>query len=67
MTSIFYFTPKQVAGFVPVSEEMIRKQIRTGMLNARKLGRAWLIPASEVERVFGLDSEQIRQTRSTFK
>lgn len=56
----FYVTPRQITEVVPVSEDKIRRQIKDGALKARKLGRAWLIPASEVERVYGIDPEVLR-------
>lgn len=37
-----------------VSEDTVLRSIRRGQIKANKVGRVWLIPAPEVDRLMGI-------------
>lgn len=42
--------PAEVAQMFDISEDSVRRLIRSGELSARKAGRYWLVPDTEVQR-----------------
>ena len=47
------YTTEEVAEMAGVAEATVRKQIRAGEIRSIRMGRRILIPATEVDRLFG--------------
>ena len=50
----------EVARMLNVSTVAVRKWIRTGKLKARRIGKLWMIPESELKRFLGEKPREIR-------
>ena len=48
-----FYTVRDLAIFLGLSEDSIRSRIKRKQIKAKKLGRRILIPRSEVERLIG--------------
>ena len=49
------FTVKETADFLKVNINTITRWIKEGRLKAVKIGRAWRIPRSEIEKILKVD------------
>jgi excisionase family DNA binding protein len=47
-------TTREVAKLLRLSEEAVRRQIRSGKIRAAKVGRQWLVPGAEVIRILAV-------------
>jgi len=50
----------EVAGMLNVSTVAVRKWIRSGKLRAKRIGKLWMIPESELKRFLGEKPSEIR-------
>ena len=57
MSKTFY-TPQEVAEELRVTPQTIRNWIKDGTLEARKIGRKWLIPAAVFKRLLEEEGKQ---------
>ena len=46
-----YYTVKEVAEIMKVSEKTVRNWIKWGRIKAIKIGRQWRIPAEEIDNL----------------
>lgn len=47
----FYYTVKEAADILPLTQDAIRKRIHRNTLHADKWGKQWAIPMREVARI----------------
>jgi excisionase family DNA binding protein len=54
------YSPEEVAGMLDKPVGTVRRWLRSGEIRASKLGRSWIIPKSEIERILKAGKEQIQ-------
>lgn len=48
-------TTREVAKLLRISDETVRRQIRTGKIRAVKVGKQWLVPGAELNRILEIE------------
>jgi excisionase family DNA binding protein len=49
------YNPEEVAQILGKSIETVRRWLRSGAINATKLGRSWIISKAEIERILKIE------------
>jgi excisionase family DNA binding protein len=62
-----FCTPQELAGLLRLTEGTIYNMIKDGEVAAKKFGRSWRIPMSEVVRLVGYDPFQDEDSSSDSK
>gem|GEM_PF-775312 len=55
-----FYKVSKVAKMLNVSTVAVRKWIRSGKLSARRIGKLWMIPESELKRFLGEKPSEVR-------
>jgi excisionase family DNA binding protein len=49
------YSPEEVAQILGKSIETIRRWLRSGVINATKLGRSWIVSKTEIQRILKIE------------
>jgi excisionase family DNA binding protein len=49
------YNPEEVAEILGKSLETVRRWLRSGQINATKLGRSWIVSRAEIERILKIE------------
>jgi excisionase family DNA binding protein len=49
------YNPEEVAEILGKSLETVRRWLRSGQINATKLGRSWIISRAEIDRILKIE------------
>ena len=68
ISSIKAYTPEQVAGMLQMSKNTVYELIKRGEIIAKKIGKAYRIPASSISFIFtGLDYDLYKAEKEDLK